>query len=362
MQVGREQTIKEIERMLAEVRKPRKPRVEVPAPEVEEPKEIPGLRRRLAEGQPVFCTPEVAKAFDLKVDIDPDWLLKVTPGKNGDQPTISYKSPEGAEFKPEEIFTREGKWLSSAELEEIRSRQFQAFDPETLEFRATTRAFVEAREEAGLTPQELREIASGEFLVKDIDTGKSVPTTEAGVARREEYYRVKARQDELTSLFEGVLPELLAPYTEEQKTDIALAFISQMIETPEMQEQFFETVQAKGRTPETERLLQILLPEATEEELAEFFGATAVVDVFGHEITLRRPDGWTLDFWLENFFKPYGWKDLKGKAAASFIAGIGDVISTSGGAARWLGYEDVGKTLTDIGTPLQRFAPPDISG
>ena len=302
------------------------------------------------------------EAREYGIDIAPDWLVSLDYGANRDVPTISYMSPEGVEFQPEEIRTTpEGEWLSSAELEEIRGGQFQAYDPETGEFRAVTRAVVEAREAVGLTSQELRELASGQFLVKDVDTGEFVPTTEAGAARREEYYRVKARQDELTSLFKGVFPEMFAPYTEEQAVDLIRAFSQSIIEAPEMQEQFLKRVQAKGRTPDTEALINLFF-EATEEELTEFFGVSVAVDFFGHEITLKRPDWWTLDYWLENFFKPYGGADLKGKAAASFMAGIGDVISTSGGAARWLGYEDVGKTLTDIGTPLQRMAPPDTSG
>ena len=349
---GRTNTITEIEKMLAAVRKPRGAPV---VPEVEEPKAITGLERRLARGQTAVLTPEFAKAMGLEVDFPEDWLMKVTPGKNGDEPVFSYKSPEGVEFKPEDIrITSEGKWLSSAELEEIKSGEHLAYDPETDEFRAVTRAVAEAREQAGLTPQERREIASGQFLTKDIETGEFVPTTAAGVERREEYYRVKARQDELTSLFKGVFPELLAPYTEEQATEVTQAFVTQIVETPEMQEHFFETVYTQGRTPETERLLEILLPELTEKDLTEFFGVA--------QEKVRETKWWTMDYWLENFFKPYGGKDLKGKAAASFMAGIGDVISTTGGAARWLGYEDVGKTLSDIGTPLQRMAPPDISG
>ncbi|GAH49624.1 unnamed protein product, partial [marine sediment metagenome] len=39
-----------------------------------------------------------------------------------------------------------------------------------------------------------------------------------------------------------------------------------------------------------------------------------------------------------------------------------DIISTSGGTARWLGYEDVGSVLSSIGAPLQRVAPPPTSG
>ena len=351
------ETISEIEKLLAGLKKPRKA-----APIPSEPKELTGLQERLAKGQTAVFTTELAKAAGMEIDFPEDWLMKVTPGKNGDESTLSYRSPEGVEFKPEDIYTREGEWLSSAELEEIRSGQFQAYIAETDEFQAVTKAFYEAREAAGLTPQELREIASGEFLVKDFDTGEFVPTTEAGVARREEYYRVKGRQAELASLFESVVPRFFSPFTEEQKPDIAIALLNMLAESDDAKEQFFETVQTQGRTPETERLLQILLPELTEEDLTEFFGVTTAIDFFGYKITLKRPDWWTLDYWLESFFKPYGGTDLKGKAAASFIAGIGDVISTTGAAARWLGFEDVGKVLSEIGAPLQRLAPPDTSG
>ena len=287
---GKAETITEIEKLLTAVRKPRKPKPVVP--EVEEPEAITGLERRLARGQTAVLTPEFAKALGLEVDFPEDWLMKVTPGKNGDEPIFSFRSPEGEEVPWEDILeTPEGKWITKQQ---------------------------------------------GEVL------------------EAERVGEVSARADELTSLFKGVFPELLAPYTEEQAIEVTQAFLGQIIESPEVQEQFLETVQTQGRTPETERLLQILLPELTEEDLTGFFGVA--------QEKVRETKWWTLDFWLENFFKPYGGKDLKGKAAASFIAGIGDVISTTAGAARWLGYEDVGKTLSDIGTPLQRMAPPDTSG
>ena len=290
MPTSRTETITEIEKLLTAVRKLRKPWPVVS--EAEEPKAITGLERRLARGQTAVLTPEFAKAMGLEVDFPEDWLMKVTPGKNGDEPVFSFVSPERLEVPWEDILeTPEGKWITRQQ---------------------------------------------GEVLEAD------------------RVGEVSARADELTSLFKGVFPELLAPYTEEQAIDVTQAFISQIIETPEVQEQFFETVQTQGRTPETERLLQILLPELTEEDLIGFFGVA--------QERVRETRWWTLDYWLENFFKPYGGKDLKGKAAASFIAGIGDVISTTGGTARWLGYEDVGKTLSDIGTPLQRMAPPDTSG
>ena len=289
MPTGRTETIAEIERLLSEVRKPRK----VTVPEVEEPKEqaeLTGLQARLARGQTTILTPEWAKTMGLQVDFPEDWLLRVTPGKNGDGPTFSFTSPEGKEVAWEDIMeTPEGEW--------------------------TTRQ-------------------------------------QAGVLEVERAEAVAFKTTEVTSLFKSVYPDLFVTQPEEVHAGIAEQFVNMLIESPETQAQFLEDVYTKGRTPETERLLQILLPELTEEELTGFFGVAPK----------RETKWWTLDFWLENFFKPYGGKDLKGKAAASFVAGIGDVISTTAGAARWLGYEDVGKTLSDIGAPLQRVAPPDTSG
>ncbi len=80
-----------------------------------------------------------------------------------------------------------------------------------------------------------------------------------------------------------------------------------------------------------------------------------------------------IDYWLNKYFpgkfKPLTeeerqaeLKTTKGKLTASFAAGVGDVLDTAGGVARWLGYEDSGKPLSEIGTALQVAAPPNTSG
>src|SRR3990167_9359509 len=108
-------------------------------------------------------------------------------------------------------------------------------------------------------------------------------------------------------------------------------------------DEFIKQLQVGGWTREKENLLRLMW---TPDE----------------EISRLLPPWWTLDYWKNAFFQPYGGKDIKGKLAASFIAGVGDVIKTTGGVARWLGFEQAGSILSTIGSTLGQVAPPDTTG
>ncbi|KKN05973.1 hypothetical protein LCGC14_1081970 [marine sediment metagenome] len=118
------------------------------------------------------------------------------------------------------------------------------------------------------------------------------------------------------------------------------------IEEPE---NFINDLQIRGRTEDTELLLEMF--GATPEDIDELLGPARPM-----------PEWLTLDFWKEALFRPYAGKDLGTKAYATFIAGMGDVITTTGGAARWLGHEEAGSTLSDIGSLLQQKAAPPTTG
>lgn len=241
------------------------------------------VRERLDAGKTVFLPPEEAVEAGLPGDYPADWMLKITPGRNGDEATFSYRSPEGQEFAE------------------------PPFVPEYI-----------AREEFWERRPELR---------------PPVPEIEAPEV---EPWVPPEGFGELVKRVYG--PE----YTIED-------FASLVSETPE---RFVKDLEILGKTPEVETILSAI-------------GFTWD-DIFAPMVPtppqFEVPAWLTLDFWKEALFRPYTEEDLAGKAYASFVAGIGDVITTTGGAARWLGYEDVGGVLSTIGSKLQSVAPPDTTG
>lgn len=228
--------------------------------------------RRLGEGRDVFLTPETATEIGLPGDFPVTWKLVIRPGRNGDEPTFRYRSPEGLEFAEQEIRTTpEGEWLSGTEMEQIRSGRYQAYEPTTKEFRPVTKAFVEARELAGLSPQELEELASGRYLIEDIETGKFVPTTEAGVEARQRYYDIQDYRVNVATRFKNVFPDLFGVFEGEELARVVDAYRDEIGRSEQSQQQFFEAIQTQGRTPDTERLLKSLIPGLTDKDFETFF-------------------------------------------------------------------------------------------
>jgi len=166
--------------------------------------------------------------------------------------------------------------------------------------------------------------------------------------------RFKARPEILPSELE--LPQLLRRMWPEayelEDVEVVDVMLGWMEEEPDA---FILEMKERGKTPETIALLEAF--EATPEEIEQIFAVEVIAPP-----QLEVPDWLTFDFWKEALFKPYAGEDLASKAYFSFVAGIGDVIATSGGAARWLGYEDVGGVLSSIGSKIQQVAPPDTTG
>jgi len=217
---GRLETIAEIKRILGEVKRTRRPSAPaVPeAPEVEEPR-LTGIQRRLAGGKTVFLTPDVARSMGMEVDIDPDWMLKIVPGRDGEEPAFSYVSPERKEVPEKDILlTPEGRWITRAAAE------------------------AEAREPEGMpVPERIR-----------------AETAEA-------------QRLEIEQAFSRVFPEL---DVWETLTEISISDempVPERIRAEETQEAFFESIYSKGRTAESEGLLRALLPGVTDEDLDRFF-------------------------------------------------------------------------------------------
>jgi len=225
-----QQNIEDMRSKLKKLREPLSPR-------------ITKIKTRLAEGKTVFLSPSTASEIGLPAKFPSDWTLKITPGHNGDEPAFSYHSPEGTEFAEQDIRTTpEGEFLSASEMEEIRSGRFQAYNPVTDTFQPTTRAFVEAREEAGLTPEELRELAGGRF--------QPTPTPSA--------------ETELSELFQRVYPDF--DFGDETGRVVLSTMMQWADEDPNA---FLQDILAKGRNPDTEALLRAF--EAPDELIDEIF-------------------------------------------------------------------------------------------
>lgn len=131
-------------------------------------------------------------------------------------------------------------------------------------------------------------------------------------------------ENEIESLFRemAILPDMPEP---------------ERIGAEQAQWDFVDTIRAEGRTWQTEALLRQL--GATEDEINEFFPTPAWDEA---------------KWWAER----YAGMSLPERAWNQFLAGIGDVFITSGGVARRFDYEDVGATLSAMGSDLQRYAPP----
>ncbi len=63
--------------------------------------------------------------------------------------------------------------------------------------------------------------------------------------------------------------------------------------------------------------------------------------------------------WTDNtIFNPYKAEGLVEKTIASLTAGIGDILTTSGGVARRFGYDDIATKLSTAGSQLQQYQIP----
>ena len=156
---------------------------------------------------------------------------------------------------------------------------------------------------------------------------------------RREYERIVAEQELAVTErpFEAIFPE---EDIETMLGGMAIregATFEEIDVAQEAQDRFIDTLQAEGRTSNTEALLRQL--GVSEEEITLFFPEPTIDEA---------------KYWAER----YAGMSLPERAFNQFLAGVGDVYITSGGAARWLGYEDVGASLSATGADLQRFAPP----
>ena len=204
--------------------------------------------------------------------------------------------------------------------------------------------------------------------------------------------------EDIFTLMETALPGMTAfvGMAREEAVPIALANLEEV--TQNRPEDFVRGLRNVGRTPEGEALLRFIAegavhpdgrpftPEDIEQFINEVFGEeeepfiepppppvdTVVVTLDNvKQLVIRTEDNslydrngnWVgyYDFLTQDVFNPYRAEGLGEKALRSFTAGIGDVLSVSGGASRWLGYNDIGEKLSTVGTQLQRHGVPSSS-
>ena len=139
---------------------------------------------------------------------------------------------------------------------------------------------------------------------------------------------------------------------------------------------------AQGRQKQVQDLIAKVIPQHNLESLSQLLeqnpdqfvaqikvggwteGKAALLRVIGLDeagINEIIKPWWTLDYWKESFVQPYAGKDFTGQLLASFVAGIGDLVSGAGSIARRYGYDKAGATLSIIGSGLQNLSPPMLT-
>ncbi|KKN21266.1 hypothetical protein LCGC14_0926970, partial [marine sediment metagenome] len=157
------------------------------------------------------------------------------------------------------------------------------------------------------------------------------------------------------------------------------------IRAEQAQQAFFDSLEERGRTPETETILRGLIPDITDEEIRQVLGPTLSEQLLsGTEpdiaetlrlngveeteipkiIELSRLD-LTSEEWLQKWRSldpnPSVARDIAyGTVTRAVSAGIGDMINTTGGVAGRLGADDMRDNLLGVGDVLTSFAPPMV--
>ncbi|KKL69946.1 hypothetical protein LCGC14_2109830, partial [marine sediment metagenome] len=150
---------------------------------------------------------------------------------------------------------------------------------------------------------------------------------------------------------------------------------------------FFENLQDIGHTPETEALVTLLVPEATDELVAWLLMDEDSRRIYLEGIVAagRGPDTdsrlRTLGFdeeeieklyyfspepepeWKQAMFRVLGLQTGVGEdIARSLTAGWGDFLMTTGGMLSWLGEEGIGDKIAEFGYEGRKVAPYDNLG
>jgi len=235
---------------------------------------------------PQFFTAGEAREFG--VEIDPDWMLKVTPGKDGEEPILSLISPKGEDVGLDVFETEAGKWITRAEKESFEAQ---------------------------------REVELGRW------------------------------EEAVTPVFPELFPEFAEAFAE-LTPEMTRRYIPEIMEWAfEEPEAFLERMATVGRTEETEALLRLM--GAEEEYIDELF-KTITPMYITPEGRLIYTEAELFEYYAEAYRAPE-YAEIPDWAKV-FAAGAGDLMVTAGGAARWLGQDGIGESLTKQGQALQPLA------
>jgi len=260
---------------------------------------------------PQFFTPEEAK--DLGVELEPRWSLKVSPGRDGQEPSFSYITPTGWEI------TQAGLYVSP-EGKRYTPEQLQAEQEEYLK----SLGRMPPMEKGVLTPEQL------------------------GIERG---YRIPEVPPELEEIYGKVFPE---------------SDINNLLLYAEAQpEAFYKDILTIGRTEDTEELLERMFPEIRPEQLEEFFAPMAEEPIkeIAAELPETEPEAVFLPMIGVVRKMSAGEKEAAPTWVKAFASGLGDVYSSVAGAARWLGFGNIGEGLSKEAERLHReYTYPDTLG
>jgi hypothetical protein len=133
-------------------------------------------------------------------------------------------------------------------------------------------------------------------------------------------------------------------------------------------DEFKQALAEEGRTPQTEAMLRAMFPDINDEELGQLFEGQAE-PWYAEPLQMLREGG--LQEGLMQNLPSLGdvGKVLDfltgvptGTHKSQFIAGVGDVLSSAGGAADWLGADGVADRLSEMGGTYQAVAAEDTLG
>lgn len=343
-----------------------------------------------------FTREEALSIFGL--ELDEGWSLRYTPPVNGTEAQLLllspegwtvnnqniWTSPDGDEFTVDELALLGDEIVTQSELPELGDWVIGQYDAE--------RPVPEGElAPPGLTDEELlfwEYVRTGGDLDIDDWSQQGAPLRPGG----EEMVPGITRDDFLTAV-QTVFPD----------TDIAQLFQSMQIDeymppgeqirAEQAQADFLNAIAEYGETPETIAILQGLgmspedielffpptepeiVTELWREYMPDWFVENAKTEAqFEEAMTelaeIAPGDNTAVDAWLEKWIPTTGavhkrqilnivgreHRDYSfyAKLQLSMGAGVGDIVSGIGGALSWLGHEDVGDKLTEIGTSMAR--------
>ncbi|MDP2729579.1 MAG: hypothetical protein Q8O55_03740, partial [Dehalococcoidales bacterium] len=262
-------------------------------------------------------------AADLGFKVPKGMKLSVTPGPQGAEPTFSL-------FDPATRKTFKAPLLGEApEISVLPSQAFSLIQkaglalPEEEPEAATQRVIDTVKTDTNAFLKQLRETgrtAESDALLTQMFPG----ITEADIAGI--YAPPEAPVEQMAFLFDA-LPSLV---TERNVGEMWFYFL----ENPDA---FRSAMVAEGKNPMTIALMKSLYPKITDAQISDFLS-------------------------LESLTIEKGVSGPKGKAAAAFTAGVGDLVANTGGVFKWLGAEGIGDKIARAGQFMQVQAKPDTLG